>query len=329
MPEISVILPFFNACKTLETSVLSVLNQRFENFELILVDNNSNDGSLHIAKKFADSDKRVKLLSEYRQGVVYASMKGLEYSSAGLIARADADDVWHPDKLKLQYEYLNKNPDTDVVSCRVNYVGNFEGMRKFVLDTNKNISHKEISLNRFVELQVINPTILFRKEIALKYGFYKEGDFPEDYEMFLRWLENGVKYRKLPYVLLDWYDSENRLTRTDKRYSADAFYRVKAGYLMRFLQENNIFFPDIVVWGAGRLSRKRAAYTVSSGVHIKYFIDVDINKIDGANIVNYKDIPEAGEVYVVSFVGNRGARDKIKEFLRSKNYCEGKDFLTV
>ncbi len=329
MPEISVILPFYNAEKTLKHSAESILNQSFTNFELLLINNNSQDRSSEIAEKLEKSDKRINLLHENKQGVVFASQKGFDCAVSDFVARADADDVWHPEKLKSQHTFLKKHPEIDVVSCRVKYIGNTEneGMRTYVKNTNKYLIHKEIALNRFSELQVINPTILFRKIIAEKFGFYEEGNFPEDYELFLRWIEKGVKYQKLPEILLDWYDSETRLTRTDKRYSFDAFYRIKSEYLFRFLKESNPFFPEIAVWGAGKLSKKRLKYLENKGIKIRYFIDVDQKKINNKTVISYQNIPKPGEVFIVSFVNNRGMRTKIKDFLLSKNYVEGKNFI--
>ena len=202
-----------------------------------------------------------------------------------------------------------------------------DGMLAYVNETNKLLTHDEIAINRFSELQVINPTIMFKKIIALKYGLYKEGDFPEDYEMFLRWIENGVKFHKLSETLLDWYDSETRLTRTDKRYSFEAFYKIKSSYLYNYLKENNSFFPDIVVWGAGKRTKRRTKDIKKMGVNIKYFIDVDEKKINGKDVISSYNIPDRGQIFIVSFVNNKGARIIIKDFLFSRNYIEGKDFI--
>ncbi|MCF6366988.1 MAG: glycosyltransferase family 2 protein [Bacteroidales bacterium] len=329
MPKISVILPYFNAEKTLKRSVNSIINQSFIDFELILVNNNSTDKSFEIATEYAKKDNRIILLSEKKQSVVFATQKGFGQTKTNFIARADADDVWKPDKLKLQYKFLQENPGIDVVSCKVNFIGdaNNDGMLSYVNDTNKLLTNDEIVLNRFSELQVINPTILFRKEVALKYGLYKEGDFPEDYEMFLRWIENGVKYHKLQEYLLDWHDSETRLTRTDKRYSFEAFYKVKSPYLFRYLKENNRFFPDIVVWGAGKRTKRRTKGIKKMGINIKHYIDVDENKINGEDVISFKNIPKPGQIFIVSFVNNKGIRKEIKDFLLSRNYVEGFDFI--
>ena len=329
MPKISVILPYFNAEKTLKRSVISILEQSFSDFELLLVNNNSTDNSYKIAKKLAKNDSRIILFQEQKQGVVFATQKGLKKTNSAFIARADADDFWHKEKLLLQYNFLKENPKIDVVSCRVNFIGDAknDGMLTYVEETNKLLTHKQIELSRFSELQVINPTIMFRKKVALEHGLYKDGDFPEDYEMFLRWIEKGVKYHKLPEYLLDWYDSETRLTRTDKRYSFEAFYKVKSSYLFNYLKENNPHFPNIVVWGAGKRTKKRTKTIKNLGVKISYFIDVSEKKINGNDVISYKHIPPKGQIFIVSFVNNKGIRQKIKDFLISKQYIEGHNFI--
>ncbi len=329
MPEISVILPFFNAETTLKRSINSILKQGFIDFELILINNNSTDNSFEIAKELTQCDNRIRLLTEEKQGVVFATQTGFDNSNAYFIARADADDVWHPDKLMFQYNFLKKNPNIDVVSCRVNFIGDKknDGMLTYVSDTNQFLTHDEIALNRFSELQVINPTIMFRKEVGLRYGLYEDGDFPEDYELFLRWIEKGVKYHKLSEYLLDWYDSDTRLTRTDKRYSFEAFYKVKSPFLVRYLEENNPFFHDVVVWGAGKRTKRRTKDIKKLGINIQYFIDVDDKKINGKEVISYKNIPNRGQIFIVSFVNNKGMRKEIKSFLQSRNYVEAKDFI--
>ena len=76
-------------------------------------------------------------------------------------------------------------------------------------------------------MPLVNPTTMWRKDVADKIGMYHDGEFPEDYEMWLRWLNVGVQMQKLNKRLLKWFDSDERLTRTDGIYSDSAFYKIK------------------------------------------------------------------------------------------------------
>ena len=132
---------------------------------------------------------------------------------------------------------------------------------------------------------------------------------------------------KVPDVVLDWYDYPQRLTRTDDRYTTDAFYRIKTHYLADWLQQHNPFYPKIVVWGAGRKSRQRARLLEEKGIKIDAYIDVVRDKTQEHPCIFYQDIAPPGQYFVVSYVGNRGQREKIRDFLISRGYQEGMHFI--
>jgi glycosyltransferase involved in cell wall biosynthesis len=328
--SISIILPFCNSENNLGASIESILSQTFQFFELILVDNNSNDHSYDMAMDYAAQDPRINLVSEPQQRIVPALNTGIKYAKGKYIARMDADNISLPERLEFQYNFLEKNRDTGLVACGVNYIGDKEanyGFLEYVKWNNRIQSHEDIALNRFVESPLMHPTVMFRRELVEKFGGYKEGDFPEDYELWLRFLYGGVIMHKLKENLLDWYDSTTRLTRTDSRYDTLSFFETKTIYLFEWLKENNRFFPNVVVWGAGRRSREQFGLLHDLGVRPKFFIDLNANP--SRRVIDYKFTPPAGNNFIVSYVANRNAREKIKEFLIDLGYIEGKDFICV
>lgn len=325
-PAISVVLPFFNAEQTLSPAIESVLGQTLSDFELILVDNNSKDRSPEIAQKFS-SDRRVSLTRETKQGVAWASNFGYHLAKAPLIARMDADDVMVPNRLEKQLAFMQAYPKIGLVGGRVKYLGDEanQGFVHYVNWSNKLVSPKEIELNRFVELPVVNPTFMFRKSLLLRHGGYKDGDFPEDYEMLLRWMDKGVQVGKLTDVILEWSDLKGRLTRTDPRYSEEAFFRIKAQYLAKWL-EQNVPGREIWIWGAGKLSRRRSDFLHRYGISINGYIDVR-NRALSLPCIHFEDIPKPGHIFILSYVSNRGKREEVRQFLIDQGYQEGKDFL--
>ena len=320
---VSVIIPFFNA-PTIQNAIESILSQTYQNFELILVDNNSSDDSLKIAQEYANHVK-ISLANEPRQGVVFAMDKGIGISKGSFIMRMDADDVSFPDRIEKQLNTFRERPGLSVVSGLVIYEGADEnkGFRVYVDWLNSILSSEQIRLNQFVEFPMANPSLMFRKEVFEKYGMFEEGDFPEDYEFFLRLQMNGVKMGKVNHSVLKWIDSESRFTRTDPRYSAEAFFKIKATYLAQWLQRNNAHYPKVLIWGAGRLSRKRSSYLSNYGIEIEGYIDVT-KKTD---IIHYENIPSKESCFIVSYVSNRGARDEIRSFLVSRGFDEGIQFI--
>ena len=198
--------------------------------------------------------------------------------------------------------------------------------------TNSLVTPDAIALNRFVESPLVNPSVMFRRELVSSHGGCRDGDFPEDYELWLRWLDAGVRMAKVPRVLLTWHDAPSRLTRTDARYTREKFFAVKAGWIARELARVAAG-RKIFVWGAGRHTRKRAAPLAAHGVTIAGYIDVDVKKTGrglggtGVPVIADGALPPPGELFVLSYVTTRGARDYNRAKLLARGYVEGRDFL--
>ena len=326
-PKVSIILPFYNSKSTLEKAIQSIVNQYFKNFEFILIDNNSTDGGSNVAAKYSAKDSRISLFNEDKQGVVYAANTGLSKSTGTYIARMDADDTSFPNRLQDQVDLLDSQPEIGLVAGQVEYHGDDVngGFIRYVSWSNSVKEPHELNLNQFVEYPLVNPTIMMRRTIYEKYGGYSEGDFPEDYEYFLRLQSCGVKMTKLNSVVLEWTDSPNRLTRTDDRYSQEAFFKIKAKYLAKWLEKNNPKHPQVSIWGAGKLARKRSAYLHEYGVRVESYIDIQKSNIP--SVIYYEDVHSFRNSFILSFVTNWDAREEVREFLNQHSFVESADYL--
>lgn len=326
---VSVILPFYNAEETLARAVNSVLEQNYQDFELLLVDNNSTDKSCQIAKQYTIAYPNVSLYTEEKQGVVHAMNKGLQEAKGEWIARIDADDEWFDDKLSAQMDFLQKHPKTEVLGTQVKFNSNLkaDGLAAYVAWSNSLLFAEAINASIFVESPLVNPSVVFKKDLVTKYGNYKKGDFPEDYEMFLRWHRAGVNMAKLDKELMVWNDGEKRLTRTNTDYSAEAFNKIKCFYLADWLKINNTYYPKVWIWGAGRKTRLKAEKLENYGVQIEGYIDIKENKTSILPCVHFKTISSNNRRFIVSFVSNRGKGNEIRQYLLDKGFIEQKDFV--
>jgi len=335
IPRISVILPVRDAEKTLGMAIESILGQTERSFELLVADDGSTDSSPRILREFAELDGRIRVLSTVNSGIVEALNLGLAEARAPYLARMDADDVSLPERFVLQCDYLDANPEVGLVSCRVEHWSEDAevraGYEAYVEWTNQVLDDTDLRLRRFVESPFAHPSVVYRKSVVERFGGYREGSFPEDYELWLRWLEHGVKMEKLDAILLRWRDHDNRLSRMDPRYSVEAFYQMKLEYLHRWLKDNNRHFPKVKIWGAGRITRNRAKSLMKAGTVVSGFYDIDPRKVGdprtGLMVQSIEDIPEPGEEFIVAMVGARGAREKVVAFLRDRGHREGTDFV--
>jgi glycosyltransferase involved in cell wall biosynthesis len=330
-PKVSVVLPYFNAEKTLLRAARSILDQTYPNLELLLVNNCSTDGSEQIAQQLAQMDKRVVLLTEIRQGVSFAANTGNSHASGQYIARMDADDFSHSTRLEKQLTLLEAKTDIGVAACQVAHVAHnlkTAGLAKYVAWTNSLLTPEQIFYNRFVEAPIVNPTAMFRRDLIERHGGFLHGEFPEDYELWLRWLDVGVRMEKVPEVLFDWYDSETRLTRTDSRYSTQAFYTIKSKYLAKHLSEMHPAKP-IWVWGAGRVSRQRIKLLQQYGIIVQGYIDVKQRDTGNLPCLPFDTFHWNQDVFILSYVANWRARERICDFLQAKGKTEVIDYILV
>ncbi len=324
--DVSVILPFRNAESTLQAAIQCILNQTFTNLELILVDNASTDDSSKIAGSFADP--RIRIIHETEIGVVHAANAGLRSAKGKYIARMDADDLSSPDRLQKQVDELDDDPELGVVSGLVEPMTQpSEGFRNYLDWINGVITPAQIYLNQFVEYPIVNPSIMFRSELVDKFGEYRQGDFPEDYEFFLRLISEGVKMRKVDEAVLQWNDLPSRLTRTSAAYSEEAFNRIKSKYLVKWLKTNNPHHPKVWVWGAGKQARRKSSELRTHGAEIQGYIDVSEKERSGKlPVIHFSELGSPDR-FIVSYVSNWGARNEIRSFLSDKGWLDGKDFI--
>ena len=108
--KISVITPLYNAENYIRKTIKSVLNQSYDNLEMIIIDDLSTDNSRNVVKEYAAKDDRIKLIElQKNQGAAVARNTGIEKASGKYIAFIDSDDLWEPDKLETQLEFMEKN----------------------------------------------------------------------------------------------------------------------------------------------------------------------------------------------------------------------------
>ncbi len=333
-PRVSVLLPVYNGAARLPQALESLRHQTLEDFEVLVLDDGSQDDSLALAREFASRDRRFHALPLKRGGIVAALQHGLAQARGEYVARMDHDDLCLPPRLELQAACLDTRPEVGLVSCRVRHGGDSRaqaGYAHYVEWTNTLCSHEQISVARFRESPLPHPSVMFRAALVQEHGGYRHGDFPEDYELWLRWLEAGVRMVKLEHELLVWNDPPERLSRSDPRYDAQRFNAVKAGYLARWLARHNPHHPEVHVLGAGRVSRKRAEALCAHGVRITTYYDVDPRKIGhvvhGRPVLHREAIPPPSGAFLLSFVASRGADADIAAFLQARGHVQGRDFL--
>lgn len=333
---VSVLLPARDAAATLPAALQSLLGQTLADFEILALDDGSDDdgATWRVMEDFARRDARIVPLRLPGLGIAGALNRGLELARGDLVARMDADDICLPERLGLQARHLADNPGHVLVSCRAAFGGDARsaaGYKRYLDFANALLDHEDMALNRFRESPLPHPTVMFRRKAVMDLGGYADGPFPEDYELWLRLFDAGARLAKLPETLLIWNDPPGRLSRVDARYSPEAFARVKARYLARHLARVNPHHPDILVAGAGRITRARAVPLTAHGARIKAWLDIDPKKVGreagGIPVLDRRDTPPPESCFVVSYVASHGAAEDVAAFLAGRGFVPGVNFL--
>jgi len=334
MPAVSVLMPCYNAEEVVAEALNSLSNQTLTDIEIIAVDDGSTDGTLGILQTWAEKDARLRVLPRPHEGIIPALNAGLGACRAAIVARMDADDRCHPERLARQIAYLEVHPEVALVSCQVEGFPKEdlrEGFRIYIDWQNSLVSHEDIRREMFVESPLAHPSVTFRKTVVEALGGYQEHGWAEDYDLWLRMYIQGERFAKIPEVLLSWREYPNRLTRTDGRYSVENFLRAKAYYLTRGPLAGR---DAVIIWGAGMMGRRLSKQLQRQNVPLVAFIDVDPKKIGRTRrslpILAPEDLVDWWKRYenpvILAAVGARGARALIRERLNGFGLQEGRDW---
>lgn len=330
-PSVSVLLPVYNARETIGQAVTSLLGQTFADLEIVAVDDGSTDDSGSILDDLARDDPCIRVFHLPHAGLVPALNAGIAECRAGLIARMDADDVCHPERLRMQVEFMRENPDVSVCGCLVRSFPRNDvkgGFLKYEAWLNSLITHEEIARDIFVESPLAHPSVMMRAGDLREIGGYRDLVWPEDYDLWLRFFMAGMRFGKVPRTLVFWREHAQRLTFTDSRYALENFLRLKAHFLAQLLSRGS---RPPIVWGAGMTGRRLTKHLVREGVQPIAMVDIDPRKIGrtvrGAPVISPDDLVGHEDAFVIAAVGSQGARDLIRAQLLGMGRVESRDFI--
>ncbi|MFQ5709464.1 MAG: glycosyltransferase [bacterium] len=181
MVETSVIIPTYNRLAFLQEAVQSVLEQSYRDFELILVDDGSTDGTKDLMRQFGEA---VKYVGKKHGGPASARNRGIREARGAFVTFLDSDDLWLRDKLQVQIEYMKSRPEAMV--CYTDEIWIRKGVR--VNPRKKHAKYSGWIFERCVPLCIVSPSsVLMRKEFFREVGCFDEAlAVCEDYDLWLR-----------------------------------------------------------------------------------------------------------------------------------------------
>jgi len=312
-PEVSILLPAYNAGATLDACLRSVARQTFPRWECIVVDDGSEDGTRAVAERFAARDERFRVVATAHQGLVAALGTGLERCLGRMVARMDADDVMHRERLAAQLRALDAEPALAAVGCHVRLFPRRElsdGLRAYERWLDGIDSPRRVRAEAFVECPVAHPTLMVRTDVLRAAG-YRDEHWPEDYDLVLRLLGQGREIGVVPRRLLAWRDGPRRLWRAGEAYRPERFTACKAAFLAaHFLAGADRY----VLWGYGPTGRALRRALARHGKRPSHVVEVHPGRIGeiihGAPVISVDELrAHPRRPLVAAVAGERPPRD--------------------
>ena len=328
-PRISILLPFYNAAATLPACLHSITRQIEPRWRCVAVDDGSDDAGPALVRAAAASDPRFTLLTRSHSGLVASLNAGLEACRGDVVARMDADDWMHRDRLGAQLAALDASPELAAVGSRVRFfprraIG--AGTRRYEAWLNGLGDPVSVSRDAFVECPIAHPSLMIRTEILQEFG-YRDMGWPEDYDLVLRLLGSGHRLAVHPRRLLAWREGPGRLSRQGAQYSLERFTACKAAHLAA----GPLRWGDhYLLWGYGSTGRALRRALLEHGKAPSHIIEVHPRRlgqtIQGAPVVGPEAIPSLPGWPILVSVSGVGPRSEIRESLRGMGIREGERF---
>jgi len=232
-PRISCVMPVYNTAVYLAEAIESILCQTFDDFELVISNDGSQDESSEIIARYAAKDPRIVSLSRTEnRGLVFTRNELLDHSRGEWVATMDSDDISLPDRFERQISFINANPGYDVIGSEAMLIDP-DGHPMCAMGVE--LTHDEIDawhMAGSTGTAFVSPTSMIRTDALRAVNGYREHNgCAEDYDLFLRLAEKG-KLRTMPGVLLLYrqhfgslgYDS-NREQRNGIRWAVEDAYK--------------------------------------------------------------------------------------------------------
>ncbi len=197
-------MPVYNMAPYIEEAICSILTQTYQDFEFLIIDDGSMDGTLDIIRKFNDSRIRV-IEHPINLGLIESLNQGIDLCTGEYIARMDGDDIALPHRLERQVTFMDIHQHCGVCGSQVRFLG-IDGV------TTKPLNHEEIRCWQLFHCSIVHPTVMIRKSVLENHGIrYLYYYHAEDYEIWNR-LAEVTQLVNLPDVLHIYRQHPNQIS---------------------------------------------------------------------------------------------------------------------
>lgn len=241
-PLVTVLMTVYNDEKFIEQSIKSILGQTFSDYEFIIVNDGSRDGTKEIIEKFRKNDSRIKVIHQENSGTTIASNKGLGEATGKYVARLDSDDISFPYRLEKEVQYLENNPNVALIGggCEIiDEIGNVVGVR--------NVNPRDLKKTLQSRCFYQQSDVMYKRELVVTLGGYRSKfRNAQDYDLWLR-ISEQYDIAKLPTLLGQWRLNSKGYTLSRKKEQINEMKLAQKFSLQRKIRgydDYELYIPD-------------------------------------------------------------------------------------
>ncbi|GAA4885499.1 glycosyltransferase [Flaviramulus aquimarinus] len=317
-PLISILIPFKNTTAFISNCLLSIQNQTYTNWELLIIDDASTDNSYTIVKQFAEHDNRIKLIKNSGNGIIDALQLAFSKSKGEFITRMDSDDIMYPKKLEVLSTNLLKFGKQHIAIGLVNYFseeGIKEGYKSYEIWLNELTKSGNNYSEIYKECVIPSPCWMIHREDLMTCNAFNPDRYPEDYDLAFRFYKHQFKCIPCDTVLHDWRDYSYRTSRTHVNYAKNHFIDLKLHYFLELDYNPN---KTLVVWGAGNKGKSIAKALIKRDIPFEWICD-NPNKIGrdiyGNILKPFSYLKTLKNPQSIITVANKNSQKEIKSYV--------------
>ncbi len=330
MGLISIIIPFKNTVHFLPECIDSIRKQRHENWEVLAVNDKSNDDSNELMYQYSAQDTRIKVFQNSGTGIIPALQTAYGHAKGNFITRMDSDDVMKPQRLSVMVNALKSHGQGYVSVGQVKYFsdrGISDGYNRYEKWLNELTSQGTNYSEIYKECVIPSPCWMVHRQDFENCRGFTPNRYPEDYDLTFRFYEKGLKVIPCDEVLHLWRDYDTRTSRTHEHYAQNYFLDIKMHYFLKLDYDTT---RPLVVWGAGFKGKTVAKKLLEKNISFTWLCD-NPNKIDkkiyGKEMKHFSTMKELEKPQSIITVANEQAQVEITNYLRLLGQTQINDFI--
>lgn len=321
--KVSIVMPVKNAEKWIRDTVQSILNQSHEQWELIMIDDHSEDNSFDIITSLALIDPRIQFFRNKEYGIISALQLGLQLSKGNYITRMDADDIMPKDRLEVMVQNIECAQIKTIVTGFVEYFPNpvSMGYIKYQNWINARVTNNDHQKHVYRECVIASPNWLARTDEIRRFGNWDKLEYPEDYDMVFKWLEQGFTIKGIEQVTLLWREHPERTSRNSSVYDQRSFFELKLSWFKKLAPFDG---QEIALFGSGQKGKIVANYFINNSIDFAWYdhnFDRFKSPVMGMDIGD----PMIAKEKVAVLCIDPELENTLRGFLQEKGYVIGKN----